>query len=325
MKLFLTALLIACSISLSFSVEGLGDSNRTKELVEILSDSYDFWMSFDNYSSIDEIIPIEKRLEDWRIKNGLSKDNMTTLFVQIIQEHLLKLEKKPDGEVSTSGYGIAMRYLGCYPPPQDIFMDLVKKTAALDPKSTDDLFRNYMEAYPDWIFDDKQIIETIQKAGLKTLNINILYRNMRAQIRKETDKTRKKKLLDKAFEWAFQDDKLEIFHYLDRLLLDHYDKDYATNPRRKLQLEKDLKRYEEAKNYGWVYRRTKYALEHFGEGGEAFKMLYEMDTDTRLHDGEWERSERKRRSREHIEEMKKAGKDPSSIYSKKYLEDLYKD
>ena len=93
MKLFLTALLIACSISLSFSAEGLGDSNRTKELVENLSDSYDFWMSFDNISSIEEIIPIEKRLEDWRIKNGLSKDNMTTLFVQIIQEHLLKLEK----------------------------------------------------------------------------------------------------------------------------------------------------------------------------------------------------------------------------------------
>ena len=49
MKLFLTALLIACSISLSFSAEGLGDSNRTKELVENLSDSYDFWMSFDKY------------------------------------------------------------------------------------------------------------------------------------------------------------------------------------------------------------------------------------------------------------------------------------
>ena len=314
MKLFLTTFLIACSISLSFSAEGLGDSNRTRELIESLCDSFDLWMSFDNYSSTDEIIPIEKRLEDWRIKNGLSKDNMTTLFVQIIQEHLLKLEKKPDGEVSTSGYGIAMRYLGCYPPPQDQFMELVKKTVVMDPNSTDYIILNFMEAYPDWIFDDKQIIETIQKAGLKTMNFNLLSRNVRTQVRKETDKTRKKKLLDKACEWAFQDDKLVIFYKLDRLLLDHYDKDYATNPRRKLQLEKDLKHYEKAKNYDWSYLRRKYALEHFGEGDEALDMLYKLDTDDKL---QW-----------HIlnamDEIKKAGKDPSSLYSKEFLDKLYK-
>ena len=180
-----------------------------------------------------------------------------------------------------------------------------------------------MKAYPDWIFDDKQIIETIQKAGLKTVNVHLLYRNIKIQVRTETDNARKKKLLDKAYEWAFQDDKLEIFHYLDRVLLDHYEKDYATHPGRNLQLEKDLKRHEKAKRYNWVYRRTKYALEHFGEGDEAFKMLYEMDTDTRLHDGEWERSEDKRLLRESVEKMKTGGKDPSSIYSKEFLDKLF--
>ena len=58
--------------------------------------------------------------------------------------------------------------------------------------------------------------------------------------------------------------------------------------------------YEEAKNYDWVYRRTKYALEHFGEGDEAFEMLYKMDTDLKLHDGEWERAERDKRLKKRI-------------------------
>ena len=68
-----------------------------------------------------------------------------------------------------------------------------------------------------------------------------------------------------------------------------------------LQLKKDLKRYEKAKNYDWVYRRTKYALEHFGEGDEALELLSKLDKDDKL----------KRRMEERIDEMKKAGKDPS--------------
>ena len=79
-------------------------------------------------------------------------------------------------------------------------------------------------------------------------------------------------------------------------------------------MEKDLKHYEKAKNYDWSYLRRKYALEHFGEGDEALDMLYKLDTDDKL---QW-----------HIlnamDEIKKAGKDPSSLYSKEFLEKLYK-
>ena len=86
----------------------------------------------------------------------------------------------------------------------------------------------------------------------------------------------------------------------------------TTNPRRKLQLEKDLKHYEKAKNYNWSYLRRKYALEHFGEGDEALDMLYKLDTDDKL---QW-----------HIlnamDEIKKAGKDPSAIYTKEFFDEL---
>ena len=168
-------------------------------------------------------------------------------------------------------------------------------------------------------------MEIAERVHSSQMDIRTLLFNMYNQIDRETDEVRKKKLLDKAFEWALRDDNLQVFHFLDRVLLDHDKKRYATHPGRKIQLEKELKPYEEEKQYDWVYRRTKYALEHFGEGDEAFEMLYKMDTDPKLQDGEWDRAERKRRSREHIEEMKKAGKNPRSVYSKVYLEDLYRD
>ena len=206
----------------------------------------------------------------------------------------------------------------------DIFA-LVRKTVDLDPDHGGDLAYSYIKTYPDWIFDDGTFVEIAERVHSSMMSISSLLEDMFNQIGKETDEARKKKLLDKAFEWALRDDNLENFVFLDRLLLDHDKKRYATHPGRKLQLEKDLKCHEEAKRYDWVYRRTKYALEHFGEGDEAFEMLYKMDTDLKLRDGEWERAERKRREREHMEEMKKAGKDPRSVYSKEYLEEIYRD
>ena len=235
------------------------------------------------------------------------------------------LEKKPEDKKTEDLFYYAISSLRYYPPPQKEFMELIQKTSEWEPELVETVISGYISAYPDWFFDDKPIIEIIDKTYSKTNRLYGVCADLINQIRKEKNDVRKKKLLDKAFEWALQDDKLELFCFLDRTLLDHYDKDYATNPGRKLQLEKDLKRYEEARNYDWVYRRTKYALEHFGEGDEALEMLYKMDTDPKLKDGEWERSERKRRNREHIEEMKKAGKDPRSVYSKEYLEEIYRD
>ncbi len=296
-----------------------------EELEKNLFRAFYQWSSFDHIE-IGEIQPTtEDRLEQFRKAYVLEKSDMTNVFTKTIQDHFSVLEKKPENKKPEDLFYYAISSLRYYPPPQKEFMELIQKTSEWEPELVETVISGYISAYPDWFFDDKPIIEIIDKTNSKTNRLYSVCADLINQIRKEKNEVRKKKLLDKAFEWAFQDDKLELFCFLDRILLDHYEKEYATNPGRKLQLEKDLKRYEEARNYDWVYRRTKYALEHFGEEDESLEMLYKMDTDPKLKDGEWERSERKRRNREHIEEMKKAGKDPRSVYSKEYLEELYRD
>ena len=307
----------------------LNDPEQRAELVEDLSECFRFWESIDDIE-IDEngkiLTPtLAESLEEWRQAAGLTKEDMTDIFARIIREHLAELETVPDSDRIPDMYFRAQWYLKNYPLPQEEFMALVRKTVDLDPDHGGDLAYSYIKTYPDWIFDDGTFVEIAERVHSSMMSISSLLEDMFNQIGKETDEARKKKLLDKAFEWALRDDNLENFVFLDRLLLDHDKKRYATHPGRKLQLEKDLKCHEEAKRYDWVYRRTKYALEHFGEGDEAFEMLYKMDTDLKLREGEWERAERKRREREHMEEMKKAGKDPRSVYSKEYLEEIYRD
>ena len=301
------------------------NNDQMEELTESLFRAIRFWSSLDDMSYEKARLSTYDRVELWRKEHKLEKDDMTNIFAKTIQDFFLDLEKKTENKKLKTWHSYALSYINYYPLPQKEFMELIQKTFQLEPESVKKIIFGYISAYPDWVFDDKPIIEIIYKTDSKTNRLFRVCADLIDQIRKEKNVVRKKKLLDKAYEWAFQDDKLDIFCYLDRILLDHYDKDYATNPERKLQLEKDLKRYEEAQNYDWVYRRTKYALEHFGEGDEAFEMLYKMDTDPKLQDGEWDRSERKRRSRDHIEEMKKAGKDPRSVYSKRYLDELYND
>ena len=310
----------------------LNDPEQRTRLIENLSECFLFWESLDDIQ-IDEngkiLTPtLAESLEEWRQAAGLTKEDMTDIFARIIREHLAGLETASDtGPIlwMEAMYFRAQIYLKHYPLPQEEFMALVRKTVDLDPDHGGDLAYSYIKTYPDWIFDDGTFVEIAERVHSSMMSISSLLEDMFNQIGKETDEARKKKLLDKAFEWALRDDNLENFVFLDRLLLDHDKKRYATHPGRKLQLEKDLKCHEEAKRYDWVYRRTKYALEHFGEGDEAFEMLYKMDTDLKLRDGEWERAERKRREREHMEEMKKAGKDPRSVYSKEYLEEIYRD
>ena len=301
------------------------NNDQMEELTESLFQAIQFWSSLDDMRNPEASLSRYDRLELWRKEHKLEKDDMTNIFIKTIQDYFLELEKKSENKKLMMWHFYAISSLRDYPPPQKVFKELIQKTFQMEPNCVEGVIYEYISVFPDWVFDDKPIIEIIYKTNSKTNRLSRVCSDLKDQILKEKNEVRKKKLLDKAFEWAFQDDKLDIFCFLDRTLLDHYDKEYATHPGRKLQLEKDLKRYEEAKNYDWVYRRTKYALEHFGEGDEAFEMLYKMDTDPKLQDGEWDRSERKRRSREHIEEMKKAGKDPRSVYSKRYLEDLYSD
>ena len=307
----------------------LNDPEQRAVLIENLSGCFRFWESRD-VIQYDEngkrLTPSTgESLEEWRQIKGLTKEDMTDIFAGIIRERLAELETVSDTDKLPVMYSRAQRYLKNYPLPQEEFMALVRKTVDLDPEHADYLVRSYIETYPDWIFDDGTFVEIAERIHSSAMDVDTLLFNMYNQVGRETDEARKKKLVDKAFEWALRDANIKNFHHLDRLLLDHDKKRYAAHPGRKLQLEKELKLYEEDKCYDGVYRRTKYALEHFGEGDEAFEMLYKMDTDPKLQDGEWERSERKRRLRESIEELKKAGKDPSSVFSQRFLEEIYSD
>ena len=288
------------------------NNDQWEELAESLFQAIRFWSSLDDMSKSEARISRYEHLERWREEHKLEKDDMTYLFVKTIQDYFGELEKESENKKLMMWHRYAISYLGYCPPPQKQFMELIQKTAELEPDCVELVIYGYINAYPDWIFDDKPIIEIINKTDSKTDRFSGVCFDLKKQILIEKDENRRKRLLHKALEWAFQDDKLEIFHDLDRILLDHCE-DYAAHPGRKLQLEKDLKRHEEARNYNWVYRRTKYALEHFGEGDEAFEMLYKMDTDLKLHDGEWERAERDKRLKEGFEEAEKQGIDLSTV------------
>ena len=286
-----------------------------EEIAESLFEAMDFWMTLDDIDIEEgEKCPeTEDRLEKFRKAYVLEKSDMTNIFTKTIQDYISDMEKGSENKKLQGRAFYAFTYLGCYPVPQKEFMELIQKTFKVDPIYTENIINSYIKAYPDWIFDDKPIIEIIHKINTITMRLDNVYIDLSQQIKNEKDEIRRKKLLDKAYEWAFQDDKLEIFYALDRLLLDCCGQEYAELPARKNQLEKELKHYEEAREYYWSYLRCKYALEHFGEGDEALEMLYKLDTDHKL----------KLRIMERIEELKKAGKDPSSIYSKEFLDELY--
>ena len=286
-----------------------------EKIAESLFAAMDLWTSFDCIviEAGDKWPTTEERLEEFRKAYVLEKSDMTNIFTKTIQDYFLNMENGSENKKLQRWAFYACTYLGCYPVPQKEFMELIQKTIKIDPVCSEDLISSYIKAYPDWIFDDKPIIEIIHKINSTRMRLANAYLDLSQQIKKEKNEVRRKKLLDKAFEWAFQDDKLDIFYELDRLLLDYCGQGYANLPARKKQLEKELKRYEEAGKYNLGYLRSKYALEHFGEGDEALEMLYKLDTDHKL----------KLRIMERIEELKKAGKDPSSIYSKEFLDELY--
>lgn len=303
----------------------INDPEQRKELVKELV------QYFYHLSSIDNIIPgvtptREELLEAWRTKKGLTREDMADIFVLMIREHLSNLEKDParfathvyppwerkddspdqktdpDGTVyySRSGYVNAILYLLYYPPhtlPQEEYMAMVQRAIDLDPDledkyNTGRLIHGYIAAYPDCVFDERPILEMSEKAGQTHVSHQTILFDLCNQIEKEKDEVRKAKLLAKAFESVFQDDNLAVFSHLDRALLDHYDRSYATMPERKVQLEKAFAREEEKLlEYGQKtnkqYRRAKYALEHFGEGGRAMKILRDLDTNEHSYSAVW--------------------------------------
>jgi len=287
------------------------NNDQWEELAESLFQEIRFWSSHDNISKTEARLSTYDRIELWRKEHKLEKDDITKIFVKTIQDYFLEVEKKSENKKLMMWHRYAISLLHYYPPPQKHFMELVQKTAELEPDYVEMVIYGYINAYPDWIFDDKPIIEIIYKTDSTTYRLSSVCVNSINQILKEKDENRRKRLLHKALEWAFQDDKLEIFHDLDRILLDHCE-DYAAHPGRKLQLEKDLKQREEARKYTLSYLRSKYALEHFGEGDEALEVLYKLDMDDKV----------KSRILEKMNEIKKAGKDPSAIYTKEFFDEL---
>ena len=289
------------------------NNDQWEELAESLFQEIRFWSSHDNISKTEARLSTYDRIELWREEHKFEKKDMTKIFAKTIQDYFLELEKKTENKKLRTWAFYALIYVKYYPLPQKEFMELVHKTAELEPEYVQNIISSYISAYPDWVFDDKPIIEIINKTDSKTDRFSGVCFDLKKQILIEKDENRRKRLLLKALEWAFQDDMLELFHDLDRVLLDHCE-DYATHPSRKLQLEKDLKHHEETGKYNWGYLRSKYALEQFGEGDEALEMLYKLDTDDKL----------KLRIMKRVEELKKARKDPSSIYSKEFLDELNK-
>lgn len=320
MKKKLRIMLLLGSCFCMLLAEDLRQTNHKEDLTESLFREIEIWRTTDNIVEVDgkEPLDIDARIELWRKGHGLEKDDVANILFKSIQDHLSAIETK--SEIKTpkdwlpTYVSLLLQY---YPVPQKLFLELIQKTVELDPMCADWLISSYTKAYPDWIFDAKIILDLISKSSKEIFNLDNACFNLIRQVQNEKDETRKKKLLDKAREWAFQDDRLNNFHEIDRLLLDHDTREYAVNPARKLQLEKNLEMYEKEKYYGWEYRRTKYALEHFGEGDEAFEMLYKMDTDHKLQNGEWELSERDKRLKEGFEEAEKRGIDLSTVLGPK--------
>lgn len=315
MKRILFAMLVFSLCSCMLVAEDLQQTNQKEELTEALFQTMNQWLSDDVMS--DNRPSSYDRLESWRKAHKLEKEDMTNIFVKTIQDYYSELEKKSENKKLKKWHHIAINKLAYYPLPQKQFMELIERALEMEPDSSVvvSFVFGYMKAYPDWIFEEKPMIEIMHKCNSNSFKLNRLYGDLLTQIEKEKNEIRKKKLLDKAFEWALQDDMLEIFHFLDRILLDRYEKGYASNPGRKLQLKKELEMYEKKECYDWVYRRTKYALEHFGEGDKALETLFKMDTDPKLQDGEWERAQREKRLKEGFEEAEKQGIDLSTVLS----------
>lgn len=307
MKHVFFGLLICGSFSLALPAQEPRTPEQTRELIHDLFGEVRFRESNDVIRPNQKRISIEEFLENWRTGHNLEKKDMCELFIHIIQEQLSKLEENSDENPSTEGYIGALRYIKYYPPSQDQFLKLVQKTVALDPETAEIIIFGYIEKNPDWFLNDEPIVEMIRKTQSKTRDIRTAHTNLRNQLKKETDEARKKKILDTLVKWAFQDENLFTFSEMDRFLLDTCEKEYASLPARKAQLKKVLDDHEKREYYDWVYRRTKYALEHFGEGGESLKMLYRMDTDQELRIGDWERAVLEKKRLEWIKEAEKVG------------------
>ena len=144
-----------------------------EELEKSLFRAFYQWSSFDHIEK-GEIRPTtEERLEQFRKAFVLEKSDMTNIFTKTIQDHFSVLEKKPEDKKTEDLFYYAISSLKYYPPPQKKFMELIQKNSEWEPELVETVISGYISAYPDWVFDDKPVIEIIDKTNSKT---NRLYR-----------------------------------------------------------------------------------------------------------------------------------------------------
>lgn len=226
--------------------------------------------------------PTEEKLETWRIRYKMEKSEVGEFLSQIVQKRLAEMEKKPDinkeWSESRSIYILSVIGISHYPQDEKRTKALLQRVIAVDKNNANTSLYSYLALYKNCILDDDYIRQMMEKSDDQNSLRFYLCKELMQQYKQETDAKRKQALLDKAFEWAFLDVNLDNFYLLDRFLLAHKE-EYVNLPARKVQLEKylaNLKRKNVDKNI-WVYRRTEAALENFGKGPEAQKILRNLD------------------------------------------------
>jgi hypothetical protein len=235
------------------------------------------------------VIPDLKEIESWRRKNHFEKDVMTELFTEIIREHV-SVRRDRYNSYAPEGYECAVFGIRGYPPPGGEFLNLLRDCARARALKLPVVFDSFFHVYPDWFLHDGDVRAVAMKTRLDEFQPEqYLFDDLKKQFESETDAVRREKILDWIRQRALADDGLfEDFCELDRFLLDHCGEEYAASPERKRRLKRDLERYEDMGRRNWMYRRTKYALEHFGEGEDARKTLRDLDTNpayrTRAYD-----------------------------------------
>ena len=93
----------------------------------------------------------EDQLERLRKNYGLEKSDMTDLFVKAIQDYLSGKETNPENQTlqDRRRFTDSIYYLEYYPPPQQEFLDLIRRATVELPDSADILMKGYKKAYPD--------------------------------------------------------------------------------------------------------------------------------------------------------------------------------
>jgi hypothetical protein len=128
-----------------------------EEVEERLFGALHSWRSNDNIVRYKgEKYPTdEDQLERLRKNYGLEKSDMTDIFMKSIRDYLSELETKSEDSTLRGRYIYAMIYLPYYPPPQQMFLELIRRTFEVEPESDlkhiliDELVTAYKKTYPD--------------------------------------------------------------------------------------------------------------------------------------------------------------------------------